>query len=101
MLDLIQANKRRTATLIAVCIAIILVLGLIVGLLIGEVLIVTVLALLIAGAAVAWAYLRSDAMVLQFSRAVPADPAIYFIKNQGPGAALAGKRYFKRQDKAR
>jgi heat shock protein HtpX len=77
MLDLIQANKRRTVTLVAVCIAVIVVVGLVIGLLIGQVLILTGLALVIAAAAIAWAYLRSDAIVLRFSRATPADPTVY------------------------
>lgn len=77
MLELITANKRRSALLIAAFVLLTVAVGLLVGLLVGEGLLVSLIALGIAAAMAAASYWKADAIALAVSRAVPADPVEY------------------------
>jgi len=77
MLELITANKRRSALLIAAFVLLTVAVGLLVGLLVGEGLLITLIALGVAAAMVAASYWKADVIALAVSRAVPADPVEY------------------------
>ena len=77
MLELITANKRRSALLIAAFVLLTVAVGLLIGLLVGEGLLVSLIALGIAAAMAAASYWKADAIALAVSRAVPADPVEY------------------------
>ena len=77
MLELITANKRRSALLIAAFVLLTVAVGLLVGLLVGKGLLVTLSALGVAAAMSAVSYWKADAIALAVSRAVPADPVEY------------------------
>ncbi len=77
MLELITANKRRSALLIAAFVLLTVAVGLLVGLLVGKGLLVTLIALGVAAAMSAVSYWKADAIALAVSRAVPADPVEY------------------------
>ena len=77
MLELITANKRRSALLIAAFVLLTVAVGLLVGLLVGKALLVTLIALGVAAAMSAVSYWKADAIALAVSRAVPADPVEY------------------------
>jgi len=77
MLELITANKRRSALLIAAFALVTVAVGLLVGLLVGKGLLVTLIALGVAAAMSAVSYWKADAIALAVSRAVPADPVEY------------------------
>ncbi|MEI7991865.1 MAG: M48 family metallopeptidase [Actinomycetota bacterium] len=77
MLELITANKRRSALLIAAFALVTVAVGLLIGLLVGKGLLVTLIALGVAAAMSAVSYWKADAIALAVSRAVPADPVEY------------------------
>ena len=77
MLELITANKRRSLLLIAAFVLLTVIVGLLVGLLVGKGLLLTLIALGVAGAMAAASYWKADAIALAVSRAVPADPVEY------------------------
>ena len=73
--DRVTANRRRAWLLIAAFVGVAALVLLAVGLLLGAGPVAVVPALAVPLLAAAWAYLRSDAVVLAASRAEPADPA--------------------------
>jgi heat shock protein HtpX len=77
MHDLISANKRRTALLVAGFIVFLLLVGWAAGLYIGSPVWGTAVALVFSGLVSFGSYWKSDAIALRVSRAVPADPATY------------------------
>jgi len=77
MHDLISANKRRTALLVAGFIVFLLLVGWAAGLYIGSPVWGTAVALVFSGLVSFGSYWKLDAIALRVSRAVPADPATY------------------------
>jgi heat shock protein HtpX len=77
MHDLISANKRRTALLVAGFVVFLLLVGWAAGLYIGSPVWGTAVALAFSALVSFGSYWKSDAIALRVSRAVPADPATY------------------------
>ncbi len=77
MFDLIRANKRRSALLIAGFVVLLTLVGLAVGQLLGDGLVGTVIALVISAGMAFASYWKADAIALAVSRAQPADPEVY------------------------
>lgn len=77
MSDPAAANRRRSTSMVLVFLVVTVGLGTLIGWLAGIWLIGLVVSLAVAGALVAVAYSRADAIALSVSRAVPADPARY------------------------
>ena len=77
MNELIAANKRRTAFLLIGFVVVVVLVGWAVGVLIGNGTSGTIVALVIAEVFAFTSYLKSDAIALRVSRAVPADEVQY------------------------
>ena len=77
MFEVIAANKRRSALLIAAFVLLTVAVGAALGMLFGNGLTGTVIALIIAGAMSFGSYWKADAIALAVSRAKPADPVEY------------------------
>ncbi len=74
MFELIRANKRRSAALIASFVLVLVLVGAAFGLLIGYGIAGTLVALVFAGGMAFFSYWKADAIALRVSRAHPADP---------------------------
>ena len=77
MFDLIRANKRRSALLVAGFVVLVSLVGAAVGLLVGNGPVGTLIAVVVAAAMAMLSYWKSDAIALKVSRARPADPNQY------------------------
>lgn len=77
MLELIAANKKRTALLIGAFVLVIVALGAAIGFLAGNGIIGIVVAFAVAALMSVGSYWKADAIALSVSRAVPADPVEY------------------------
>lgn len=77
MYELISANKRKSALLIASFVGLVVLVGAAVGVLVGYGVAGTVIALVLSGAVAFGSYWKADAIALRVSRARPADPQQY------------------------
>lgn len=77
MFELIRANKRRSAFLIAGFVVVFALIGAAVGLIVGYGPQFTVIALVVSGLAAFGSYWKADSIALAVSRARPADPDQY------------------------
>ena len=77
MFDLIRANKRRSALLIAAFVGLLVLIGFFVGVLTGYGLAGTVIALVFSAIMAFVSYWKADKIALAVSRAKPADPEVY------------------------
>jgi heat shock protein HtpX len=77
MFELIRANKRRSALLVAGFVLLFVAVGAAVGVLVGYGLVGSIVALAFAGAMAFASYWKADAIALRVSRARPADPEQY------------------------
>lgn len=90
MFELIQANKRKSALLVAGFVLVVAGVGAAFGFLIGQGIASTLVALVVAGAFAALSYWNADKIALSVSRARPADPAQYRrLHNLVEGLCLA------------
>jgi heat shock protein HtpX len=91
MFDLIRANKRRSALLVAGFVVVFVLIGLAVGLVAGFGWIGMVVALVVSGLVAFASYWKADAIALSVSRAKPADPDTYKrLHNLVEGLCIAG-----------
>lgn len=77
MHELISANKRRSAVLIAGFVVFLVLVGAVVGILIGNGVVGTVVALVVSAVVAFTSYWKADTIALAVSRAIPADPQQY------------------------
>lgn len=77
MHELISANKRRSAVLIAGFVVFLVLVGAAVGILIGNGVVGTVVALVVSAVVAFTSYWKADTIALAVSRAIPADPQQY------------------------
>jgi heat shock protein HtpX len=77
MYELISANKRKSALLIAAFVGLVVLVGAAVGVLVGYGVAGTLIALVLSGAVAFGSYWKADAIALRVSRARPADPQQY------------------------
>jgi heat shock protein HtpX len=89
--DLVTTNKRRSALLVAAFVLLVLLVGWAVQVLLGFGWIALAVALVVAVAASAGAYWKSDAIALRMSHAQPADPVEHArLHNLVEGLCIAG-----------
>jgi heat shock protein HtpX len=90
MPELVQANKRRSALLLAAAVLVVALVGAVIGALAGSALVGVAVGVLVGVVLVAVAYRTADALALSVSRARPADPHQYRrLHNLVEGLCLA------------
>jgi len=91
MFDLIRANKRRSAVLVALFVIVTVLMGAAIGAIFGNGLVFTLVALVISAAMAFGSYWNAHKVALAVSRAKPADPERYArLHNLVEGLCIAG-----------